>query len=108
MQGQDSVERQFKYYMPVSTDASKPISLLFEFHGSYEFEAGEEVPNPISGISETHVLNQKAIKENYPQWEAVGIQLLSKCVRGNELTQSGKEIWQSMVNDMSDTVMGNM
>ena len=65
LQGQDSVERQFKYYMPVSTDASNPISLLFEFHGSYEFEAGEEVPNPISGISETHVLNQKAIKENY-------------------------------------------
>ena len=65
LQGQDSVERQFKYYMPVSTDASKPISLLFEFHGSYEFEAGEEVPYPISGISETHVLNQKAIKENY-------------------------------------------
>lgn len=65
LQGQDSMERQFKYYMPVSTDASKPISLLFEFHGSYEFEAGEEVPNPISGISETHVLNQKAIKENY-------------------------------------------
>ena len=65
LQGQDSVERQFKYYMPVSTNASKPISLLFEFHGSYEFEAGEEVPNPISGISETHVLNQKAIKENY-------------------------------------------
>ena len=65
LQGQDSVERQFKYYMPVSTDASKPISLLFEFHGSYEFEAGEEVPNPIYGISETHVLNQKAIKENY-------------------------------------------
>ena len=65
LQGQDSVERQFKYYMPVYTDASKPISLLFEFHGSYEFEAGEEVPNPISGISETHVLNQKAIKENY-------------------------------------------
>ena len=65
LQGQDSVERQFKYYMPVSTDASKPISLLFEFHGSYEFEAGEEVPNPISGISETHILNQKAIKENY-------------------------------------------
>ena len=65
LQGLDSVERQLKYYMPVSTDASKPISLLFEFHGSYEFEAGEEVPNPISGISETHVLNQKAIKENY-------------------------------------------
>ena len=50
----------------------------------------------------------KAIKENYPQWEAGGIQLLSKCVRGNELTQNGKEIWQSIVNDMSDTVMGNM
>ncbi|HBB9616448.1 TPA: hypothetical protein JLL80_004063 [Escherichia coli] len=50
----------------------------------------------------------KALKENYLQWEAVGIQLLSKCVQGNELTQSGKEIWQSMVNDMSDTVMGNV
>ncbi len=69
-------------------------------------------PNIIGGVKGIRDLIDgyalKAIKENYPQWEAVGIQLLSKCVRGNELTQSGKEIWQSMVNDMSDTVMGNM
>lgn len=48
----------------------------------------------------------EALKESYPQWEAVGIQLLSKCVSGNELTKSGREIWQSMINDMGETVAG--
>ena len=48
----------------------------------------------------------EALKDNLSQWEAVGIRLLSKCVCENELTQSGKEIWQSMVNDMGDTVAG--
>jgi hypothetical protein len=46
----------------------------------------------------------EALKDTYPQWEAVGIQLLSKCVSGNELTKSGREIWQSMINDMGATV----
>ncbi|EMD6814794.1 hypothetical protein I5373_02920 [Citrobacter koseri] len=51
----------------------------------------------------------EALRDSYPQqWEAIGIQLLSKCVHGDELTTSGREIWQSMVNDMSDTVAGNM
>lgn len=63
-QGNDSVERQFKYYMPVSIDLSKPISLLFEFHGKDRFKKGQIIPNTISGISEVHALNQKAIKEN--------------------------------------------
>ncbi|MGL5969004.1 MAG: hypothetical protein ACRCZ6_17940 [Kluyvera sp.] len=46
----------------------------------------------------------EALKDNYPQWEKLGIQLLSKCVQDRELTPSGHEIWQSMVNDMGDTV----
>lgn len=51
----------------------------------------------------------EAIRDSNPQcWEAIGIQLLSKCVHGDELTTRGREIWQSMVNDMSDTVAGNM
>ncbi|EGX7443826.1 hypothetical protein JHE55_002216 [Salmonella enterica] len=45
-----------------------------------------------------------ALKDEYPQWEDVGIQLLNKCVRNGELTKSGREIWQSMVNDMGSTV----
>ncbi|MGS4661378.1 hypothetical protein [Citrobacter farmeri] len=51
----------------------------------------------------------EALRDNYPQqWEAIGIQLFSKCVHGGALTTRGREIWQSMVNDMSDTVAGNM
>ncbi|EBZ2142414.1 hypothetical protein D8R48_18115 [Salmonella enterica subsp. enterica serovar Newport] len=51
----------------------------------------------------------EALRDNYPQqWETIGIQLLSKCVHGDVLTTHGRETWQSMVNDMSDTVAGNM
>ena len=46
----------------------------------------------------------EALKDSYTQWEAVGIRLLSKCISGDELTQSGREIWQSMVNDMGTTI----
>lgn len=59
------IERQFKYYMPVSLDASKPISLVFEFHGSYSFEAGDKPSNPLADVKETHILNQNSIKGNY-------------------------------------------
>lgn len=64
LQGLDSVNRQFKYYMPVSTNSSLPISLIFEFHGSYEFDSPTTVPNPLLDISESHYFNQQAIKEN--------------------------------------------
>ncbi|AUU92137.1 hypothetical protein ACP3S7_30090 [Phytobacter ursingii] len=50
----------------------------------------------------------EALKDNYPLWEEIGIQLLSRCISGNELTQAGLEIWQSMVNDMGDTVAGKV
>ncbi len=49
----------------------------------------------------------EALKGSYPHWEIIAIELLSKCVHGNELTVTGLEIWQSMVNDMGNTVAGN-
>jgi len=49
----------------------------------------------------------EALKDSYPQWEIIAIELMSKCVRGDELTATGREIWQSMVNDMGNTVAGN-
>lgn len=63
-QGDELVDRQFKYFMPVSMDVSKPISLIFEFHGSIEFKTGVKPSNPIAGITETHAWNQHAVKEN--------------------------------------------
>ncbi len=48
----------------------------------------------------------EALRDNYQHWENLGIQLLSKCVQDGELTPSGHEIWQSMVNDMGNTVAG--
>lgn len=48
----------------------------------------------------------EALKERYARWEDIGIQLLSKCVSGNELTDAGHQIWQSMINDMGSTVAG--
>ena len=49
----------------------------------------------------------EALKEHYPQWESVGIEVLSRCVNATGLTGRGREIWQSMVNDMGETVAGN-
>jgi len=45
-----------------------------------------------------------ALKKNYQCWEAMGLALMSKCLNGTELTQSGLQIWQSMVNDMGDSL----
>ncbi|CAM3596757.1 hypothetical protein [Klebsiella variicola] len=49
----------------------------------------------------------EALKQFYPQWETVGIELLSHCVTAAGLTGCGRDIWQSMVNDMSATMAGN-
>lgn len=46
------------------------------------------------------------MKVFYPQWETVGIELLERCVTKDGLTDVGREIWQSMVNDMGATVAG--
>lgn len=57
-------ERRFKYFMPISIDENRPISLIFEFHGSYSIEPGVEAPDPLAGISTSNYLCQHAIKEN--------------------------------------------
>ncbi|WP_191185487.1 hypothetical protein [Enterobacter sichuanensis] len=49
----------------------------------------------------------EALKEHYPQWESVAINLMSRCVTAGGLTEHGREIWQSMVNDMGATVADN-
>lgn len=49
----------------------------------------------------------EALKEFYPQWESVGIELMSRCVKAGGLTEHGRETWQSMVNDMGATVADN-
>lgn len=60
----DSVVREFKYYMPVTINPAKPISLIFDFHGSYTFESGEEPGNPMSSTTESNPLNQLATANN--------------------------------------------
>lgn len=59
-----TTERQFKYYMPVSTDAGKPISLIFEFHSSSDFKAGEAPAIPWQKLTSSNAFAQNAIKEN--------------------------------------------
>lgn len=59
-----TVERRFKYFMPVSIDEAKPISLIFEFHGSYEFDAGITPSDPLKSITTSNALIQHAIQEN--------------------------------------------
>lgn len=56
--------RRFKYYLPPSIDVTKPVSLVFEFHGSWTYPAGTIPPDPISDINENHVWNSVASKEN--------------------------------------------
>ncbi|MGE8293643.1 MAG: alpha/beta hydrolase family esterase [Sphingobacterium sp.] len=64
-------ERRFKYFMPVSIVKSKPISLIFNFHGSYGTGS-----DPIAGVSMSDPLAQLAIRENciivFPAGEDTG------------------------------------
>lgn len=62
--GDSIYERKFKYYLPITIDETQPISLIFDFHGSYMFESGSEAPNPIANLSTSHPLVQHAIKNN--------------------------------------------
>ncbi|PHI29491.1 hypothetical protein [Budvicia aquatica] len=49
----------------------------------------------------------EALKENYPHWERIAINLMRACVAHGCLTDSGREIWASMINDMVSSVGGN-
>ncbi|MBD2782808.1 hypothetical protein [Xenorhabdus szentirmaii] len=46
----------------------------------------------------------EALQQNYPAWEVIAINLMEKCVANGRLTGCGREIWQSMINDMGDTL----
>ncbi|KLU13971.1 MULTISPECIES: prophage protein [Xenorhabdus] len=46
----------------------------------------------------------EALQQNYPAWEVIAIHLMEKCVVNGYLTGYGREIWQSMINDMGDTL----
>ncbi|MGX1957072.1 hypothetical protein [Serratia proteamaculans] len=48
----------------------------------------------------------EAIQLSYQNWEQLAILLLTKSLDGSELTKSGWEFWESMVNDMGSTVEG--
>lgn len=64
-----------------------------------------EIVGGIAGLRElVDEFYLNALKKNYQGWEAMGLALMSKCLNGTVLTQSGLEIWQSMVNDMGDSV----
>jgi len=64
MPGGQKIMREFKYYFPISINPNKPISLVFNFHGSYTYAAGVTPPDPILNVSATHVLNKVADTAN--------------------------------------------
>ena len=72
-----------------------------------EFPLRIEIAGGVSGVRglvDAYCL--EALKLNYPQWEKLAIELLSKCLDGNDLTQCGREIWENMGSDMGSTVVG--
>lgn len=44
------------------------------------------------------------LKDTSPQWESVAITLIKKCVNKRGLTAIGVEMWESMINDMGDSL----
>lgn len=59
-----TVERRFKYFMPISIDPAQPVSLIFEFHGSYPFAKGSSPDDPLQGVTTSNALIQSAIQHN--------------------------------------------
>lgn len=62
--GGQKLMREFKYYMPISINPNKPISLVFNFHGSYAYSAGSTPPDPILNIPLGDPLNKVADTAN--------------------------------------------
>ncbi len=38
------------------------------------------------------------------EWESIGIQYLKRCIGADGLTDTGREAWASMINDMGDSL----
>ncbi|MBC9914406.1 alpha/beta hydrolase family esterase [Chitinophaga varians] len=60
----EKVKREFKYYFPISLNPQKPISLVFNFHGSYTYTAGTTPPDPIGNVTQQDPLNRLADTAN--------------------------------------------
>ncbi|HHG9959536.1 TPA: hypothetical protein ACPZLH_000654 [Yersinia enterocolitica] len=58
----------------------------------------------VRGLVDAYYL--EALKLNLLQWEKIAIGMLTKCLEGKNLTQTGREIWESMSSDMGSTVAG--
>ena len=66
-----------------------------------------EIVNGVKGVrSLIDSYTPAAMKVFYPQWGNRGDRELDRCVTKDGLTDVGREIWQSMVNDMGATVAG--
>jgi len=66
-----------------------------------------EIIGGISGVRDlVDAYYLEALKLNYPQWEALAVQLLQKCLDGDGLTAHGQEFWQSMIADMASSLAG--
>ncbi|MEY0255100.1 hypothetical protein AB7X32_15130 [Morganella morganii] len=49
----------------------------------------------------------EALQQNFEAWEPVAVQMLERCVTNGFITGFGREVWQSMINDMGDTLADN-
>lgn len=49
----------------------------------------------------------EALQQEFTSWEFVAVNILEKCVKCGEMTEYGREIWQSMINDMGDSLADN-
>ncbi|PHM23358.1 hypothetical protein [Xenorhabdus ehlersii] len=58
--------------------------------------------NGIRQLVDSYTL--EALQQNYPAWEVIAINLMEKCVINGYLTGYGREIWQSMINDMGEAL----
>ena len=56
---EQETERRFKYFLPTNIDTKKPISLIFEFHGSYP-----KNQDPMNDVSTTSTISRLASQEN--------------------------------------------
>lgn len=84
------------------TDASGGEFFTLDSGG---FEIRIDIVGGVCGIRElvdSYLL--EALQLNYPNWEAVGTALLSKCADGNDLTPLGLDMWRSLCGDMASTI----
>ncbi len=44
----------------------------------------------------------EAMEQNFHAWEPAAAKMITLCLNGYRLNSNGKEIWQSMLNDMGD------